>query len=222
MTVRDRPVVWFETSGEAHTQEVLELAVRRCREGDIDGFVLASQTGRSAVLAIPLLVTLHLPVVVVTHVPCEADGPGGRFPIGLLRPEYSAHRQAVEKAGFRIVQGTRPLVPLSRALDWEGPTPECLMDATLGLFGQGTKIAVEAAVMATDAGAVQPQTHVLSCAGTWVGLDTALVVKTAYSADFLLTGDVTEYVAKPRHRANRRREWESPSWEGDTSPYRRT
>ncbi len=54
------------------------------------------------------------------------------------------------------------------------------------------------------------------------GLDTALVVHTVYSTDFLLTGDVTEFIAKPRHRVNRRHEWESPGWEGDTRPYRST
>ena len=214
--------VWFDTSGEAHTVQVLELAARRFGEGDIAAIVLASQTGRSALLAVPILAPLRVPVIVVTHVPCEADGPGGQFPIGLLRPEYAANQRTITAAGFRIVQGTRPLAPLSRALDWDAPTPECVLDSALALFGQGTKVAVEAAVMATDAGAVAPRVHVVSCAGTWAGLDTALVVHTAYSTDFLLTGDVTEFVAKPRHRVNRRREWESPSWEGDTTPYRGT
>jgi len=148
---------------------VLELAAHRCGQGDIAAIVLASQTRRSAVQAIPVFASLRVPVIVVTHVPCEADGPDGQFPIGLLRPEYAANRRAVTAAGFRIIQGTRPPAPLSRVLDWSAPIPESVLDAALGLFGQGTKIAVETAVMATDAGAVDPDVSVVSCASTWAG-----------------------------------------------------
>lgn len=54
--------------------------------------------------------------------------------------------------------------------------------------------------MATDAGEVKDGEEVVSCAGTYKGLDTALVVKVAYSMDFFSKFTVEEVVAKPRCR----------------------
>lgn len=54
-----------------------------------------------------------------------------------------------------------------------------MLGKTLELFGAGTKIAVQIAVMATDAGIAKEGEEVISMAGTYKGLDTALVLKCA-------------------------------------------
>jgi len=66
----------------------------------------------------------------------------------------------------------------------QSPTPETLVDRTFELFGAGTKIAIEVAIMATDAGFISEGEEIISCAGTYKGLDTALIVRTAYSMNF--------------------------------------
>ena len=63
--------------------------------------------------------------------------------------------------------------------------PATFVDKALELFGPGTKIAIEAVLMATDAGALEDGKEVVTLGGTYKGLDTALVVKTCWSGDFL-------------------------------------
>ncbi|MEW5866376.1 MAG: hypothetical protein AB1774_05885 [Bacillota bacterium] len=120
--------------------------------------------------------------------------------MGDVQEEYSDIRDLLLKNGARIIQGSRPLAPPSRTIKWEYPTPEAIMDKTLEVFGAGAKIAIEAAVMATDTGAVNEGDEIISCAGTYKGLDTALVVRTAFSGSFFRAFEVREIVAKPRCR----------------------
>jgi hypothetical protein len=64
------------------------------------------------------------------------------------------------------------------------------------MFGQGTKVAIEIALMAADAGLVRTDQDVISVAGTSKGVDTALVLRPANSADFLSL-QVREIMCKP-------------------------
>jgi len=70
------------------------------------------------------------------------------------------------------------------------------MAYTLRTFGQGTKVAVEIAVMAADAGLVRTDEDVISMGGTASGADTALVIQPACSADFFDL-KVKEIICKP-------------------------
>ena len=70
------------------------------------------------------------------------------------------------------------------------------MASTLYLFGQGTKVCVEIAAMALDAGLVPFGEDVLAVGGTGRGADTACIIRPAYTADILATR-VREIVCKP-------------------------
>jgi hypothetical protein len=59
--------------------------------------------------------------------------------------------------------------PAQVHLDWNYPTAEGVVDKTLEVLA-GIKIAIEAAVMATDAGGVGEGAEIISCAGTFKGL----------------------------------------------------
>jgi hypothetical protein len=87
------------------------------------------------------------------------------------------------------------------------------------MFGAGTKIAIEAALMATDAGELDEAEEIISCAGTFKGLDTALVVRTAYSMNFFRDFEVREIIAKPRYRVRNLPEYEQENWKGDLDKY---
>ena len=93
------------------------------------------------------------------------------------------------------------------------------MDKTLELFGSGTKIGVEAALMATDAGALEEGEVVVTLGGTYKGLDTALVVKTSFSGNFFTKFEVLEIVARPLHPGRRLPEYEQEDWRGDLEQY---
>jgi hypothetical protein len=67
---------------------------------------------------------------------------------------------------------------------------------TLRIFGNGTKVAIELALMAADAGLVRTDQDIISVAGTSKGVDTALVLRPANSADFLSLV-VKEIICKP-------------------------
>jgi hypothetical protein len=88
----------------------------------------------------------------------------------------------------------------------------------LNIF-KGTKIAIEAAVMATDAGEVDAGEEVVSCAGTYKSLDTALVVKTAYSGGFFKEFEVREIIAKPICRVKALPEYKYENWKGNLDQY---
>jgi len=162
---------------------------------------------------------MNIEMIVVTHYPATTWGPKGDIPIGLMRKEYSKIREKLLKKGVKIIQGTRPLAPLSRHIDWDYPTPEGIIDKTLEIFGAGTKIAIEVAVMATDAGVVNEGEEIISCAGTYEGLDTALVVKTTYSMNFFKDFEVKEIIAKPGCRIEELPEYKSRNWKGDLNKY---
>ncbi len=214
-----REVAYFEYCGEINTRGVLLIAKKSSEELGIGKVVIASETGRSALLALDVFKDHDVELIVVTHYPATTWGPKGEIPIGLMREEYSEIREKLLEAGVKIVQGTRPFAPPSRSIDWSFPTPEAIIDRTLELFGAGTKIAIEATVMATDSGVLDEGEEVISCAGTYKGLDTALLVKTAYSMNFFKKFEVKEILAKPRIRVTELPEYRFEGWKGDLERY---
>ncbi len=217
----ERKVTYFEYCGEVNTEKVLCLVKLHCDKSNLDKVIIASETGRSAIRALEILGGTNVKIIVVTHYPAETWGPKGNIPIGLKRKEYSKNLKKLEEHGCRIVQGTRPFAPPSRSIYWEHPTPEGIIDMVLEIFGAGTKIAIEAAIMATDAGEVDEGEEVVSCAGTYKGLDTALVVKTAYSMNFFKNFEVKETIAKPLYRVKELPEYRYEKWKGDIDSYYR-
>ena len=214
-----RNIVYFEYCGEINTKRTLELAKERCLELGVLKVVIATETGRSALKALDIFRETGIQLIAVTHFPAKTWGPKGDIPIGLMREEYSETRKKLINNGVVIVQGSRPLAPLSRYVDWNYPTPEAIIDKTLELFGAGTKIAIEVAIMATDAGAISSGEEIVSCAGTYKGLDTALVVKTTYSMNFFEEFEIKEIIAKPQRRVKKLPEFKFEGWKGDLEQY---
>jgi hypothetical protein len=73
-----------------------------------------------------------------------------------------------------------------------------VMAYTLRIFGQGTKVAVEIALMAADAGLVRTGEDVISIGGSGKGADTALVLRPATSSH-LFDLRVREVICKPEN-----------------------
>ncbi len=211
-------ITYFRYSGEANTANLLKLSRQRAIERGIRDIVIASETGLSALKALEIYRGSGLKITVVTHYPSTTASPKGRIPIGINTEEYEGTRKILEKEGVAIVQGTRPFVPPSR-IDWTVNTMEGMIDSTLELFGSGTKIAIETAIMATDAGKIQPGIEIISTGGTLRGLDTALVVKTCFSHEFFREFEVREIIAKPRYLVHEDYQYPDRNWKGDFEKY---
>ena len=83
--------------------------------------------------------------------------------------------------------------------DFHGIYPGYIIANTLRRFGEGTKVAVEIVMEASNAGLVPEDAEVLAVAGTGYGADTVLLIKAKPSKRFLKL-EVLEILARPRGR----------------------
>ena len=65
------------------------------------------------------------------------------------------------------------------------------------IFGQGTKVAVEVAIMAADGGTLSSE-YIVSIGGSGSGADAALILKPAHQNNFF-DMRIREVVCKPRN-----------------------
>ena len=118
-----------------------------------------------------------------------------RSGVNLMKPET---KEALEARGATIVTAAHALSAGERALStgFRGAYPLEIMAHTLRLFGQGTKVCVEASVMALDADAIPFGVPIVAIGGSHRGADTAAVITPSYSASVLNTV-VNELLCKP-------------------------
>jgi uncharacterized protein len=98
-----------------------------------------------------------------------------------------------------VVQATHALSGLERSFAKKhgGIYPVLIVADTLRLFGQGTKVAVEVAIMAADAGALSGN-DIIAIGGSGRGADTALIIKPANQSR-LFDLKIREIICKPRN-----------------------
>jgi hypothetical protein len=191
----ERSITYFDRpGGEENTSRTLALAHQRAGELGIKTIVVASTEGSTAVKAVEVFKGYK--VVVVTHVA------GFREP---NTQEFTeANRRAVEAGGGIIHTTTHAFGAIQRSLRRPGegfpPPSQAIGDIvamTLRTFGQGTKVALEIAAMAADAGLVRTDEEVISIGGTGRGADTAVVLTPGNVHHFFQTR-VREIICKPR------------------------
>ncbi len=181
--------VYFERPGQENTEETLNIAKARAEELGIRTVLVASTRGETGVKAAKVLKGYNL--VVVSHV------------VGFKEPnqqELTAENQAaIEGAGAKILTCQHAFAGVNRAIRRKLNTYQVseIMAYTLRVFGEGTKVACEIALMAADAGLVRTDEEVISIAGTGRGADTAVVLVPANSHDFFDLR-VVEVLCKPR------------------------
>jgi hypothetical protein len=179
----------FEKAGAENTRRTLELARARAMELGLQTAVVATTSGATGELATRLLEPLK--VVVVGH-SCGFAGPG--------RQELEPVRaERIRASGASLLTATHAFGGVGRAvrLKFQTYQVEEIIAATLRLFGQGTKVAVEIALMAADAGLLPVDRDALAIGGTGSGADTALVLRPAHAQAFFEL-KIQEIVCKPR------------------------
>ncbi len=187
MVKREDCEMYFDKPGKGNTGETLRLARDRAEALGIDEVVLASTTGETAYKALEIFDGYRL-TAVTTH--CGAG-----------KPFQSAMTDEVlenlKEKGVAVVSATHALSGVERAVarKHSGIYPALLIADTLRLFGQGTKVAVEIAIMAADARALTGK-DIVAIGGSSRGADTALVLKPANQSD-LFDIRIREIICKP-------------------------
>lgn len=183
------PCLYFEKPGRENTEQTLEVAARRIRELDIQSVIVASTSGKTGALAPQFFPGKNL--VIVSH------------STGFLKPDFQQlnpeHRRKIEEAGAKVLTCQHALGGVGRAVRKKLGTYELeeIIAYTLRMFGQGTKVAIEIALMAADAGLVSTREPCVSIGGTDQGADTALLLVPAHAQNFFDLR-VLEILAKPR------------------------
>ena len=183
------PCVYFKNAGKENTQQTLEIASRRVRELDIVNIIVASTSGKTGSLATQFFPGRNL--VVVSH------------STGFLKPDFQQllpeEKLRIEEAGAKVLTCQHALGGVGRAVRKKLGTYELeeIMAFTLRVFGQGTKVAIEIALMAADAGMISTQEPCMSIGGTDQGADTAILLIPAHAQNFFDLR-VLEILAKPR------------------------
>ena len=213
-------VFYFNVCGQVNTEKTLKLAIQRAHELNIKRLVVASETGLSALKAADMLRGSGIDLIVVTS---AAGTKIENTIIGDLRIGISDRKiwNQLEENGAKIVRATDPLYNIAAALERKGvSTSATLIRFCLGMISSGTAVCVTATLMATDNGVLREGEEVVAVAGSWIGLDTALVIRAANSVNLFKTGamQIREIICKPRNPAY---SWpiNQKDWLGDLKLY---
>ena len=181
--------MYFDKQGKDNTDQTLKLGADRGRDLGLKEVVVASSTGKTAYKAMEVFSGFKL-TVVTYH--C-----GFKEPFKNRMDEKI--RQDIESRGIRVIAASHALSGVERSVakKHSGVYPVLLIADTLRLFGQGTKVAVEVAIMAADAGALSGS-DIVSIGGSGSGADAALVLKPAHQNNFF-DMRIREIVCKPRN-----------------------
>ena len=179
--------MYFEKPGKENTAATLQLAVETAREREIKHLVIASTHGDTPE---QLPDTEGLTIVIVT------TAYGAKVP---NENRVSEERRTAWLArGYRVCSAAHALSGAERSLStvFHGVYPVEIIAASLRMFGQGTKVCVEIAAMAADAGMIPSGEDVIAVGGSGSGADTALILKAA-NTNRILETKIEEFICKP-------------------------
>ena len=184
-------MVLFENAGKQNTDAAVRIALERAIELSCP-IVAASTMGVTAdtLLCAAGAAGFRGKIVIVRG--CSGKQRKG---VNLMKPEVKTD---LEERGAIVVTAAHALSAGERSLStqFKGVYPLEIMANTLRMFGHGTKVCVEAAVMAMDADVLPFGMPVVALGGSHRGADTAMVLTPSYSASVLDTV-VHEILCKP-------------------------
>lgn len=169
--------------------DIFALVKKRAETFGIKTILVASTTGATGLKAVEFFKGCKVVVVSHSHGFREKDK-------AELQSEY---KEKIQAAGGEILTTTHAFGGIGRAVRNKYGTYQIdeLIANTLRIFGQGTKVAVEIALMAADSGLISVQEDIISMGGTSGGADTALILRAANVNSFFDVR-VREVIAKPR------------------------
>ncbi|MHA1986616.1 MAG: pyruvate kinase alpha/beta domain-containing protein [Promethearchaeota archaeon] len=174
-------VTYFEKGGPHNTDRALQIAKKYADQFGIKDIILASTTGTTAEKSIEIFDPTMNNLVVVTH-SYYFMGPD-------KRQEFSEDKiKALKNKGLKFLIGTHAFAGVERSFrislkQW-GPV-ELMAKYLRTNFSQGTKVCMEIAIMAADAGLIEDiEKDIICIGGTGRGADTVCLIKPAPTSLF--------------------------------------
>jgi len=188
MSLAKKNTLYFREAGGQNTDALLGFVREYAEKEDIKDIVVASTSGETGIKASEIFKGYNL--VIVTH--CFGFQEPGKTEL------LEEHRKEILANGAKIFTGVHALSSVERAIhkDFGTIQPLELIANVLRLMGEGTKVCVEIALMAADAGLIPVDRDVVAIAGTGKGADTALRIRPANAARFFDL-KIREIIAKP-------------------------
>ena len=179
--------MYFKKSGPSNTRATIDLALQTARERGIKHIVVASTSGKTAML---LAACRDLRIVCVTHVYGFSEN-------GKNEMEENV-RIDLQQQGVHVLSTTHVLSGVERGISTQssGMYPAEIISNALRMLGQGTKVCVEVAIMALDAGLIPHGDAVIAIGGTGAGADTAVIMTPAHAQHVFKT-KIHEILCKP-------------------------
>lgn len=179
--------MYFKTKGPENTQKTIELAISTAKQRNIKHIVVATTAGETAKLFKNIE---GINVVAVTH--AYGSKENGK---NILPEEV---REELVNSGIKVLTTTHVLSGAERGISrkFGGISPVEIIANTLKIFGQGTKVVVEVAVMALDAGLIPFGEDIIAIGGSGKGADTALILTPAHANNIFDTR-INEVICKP-------------------------
>jgi len=184
--------MYFKTPGPENTGETVKIAVSAAKERGISHIVVTSGSGATAFA----LMEEVKKQAFIGRVVCVSSVYGSREKGKNDMPDEN--RELLEKQGVRVCTAAHILSGAERSLSrkFQGAYPVEIIAHTLRMFSQGTKVCVEVAVMALDAGLIPYGKPVIALGGTGRGADTAMILSPGYTSSILDT-KIHEILCKP-------------------------
>lgn len=174
-------VFYFRERGPVNTEKTLEIALACCEEQKIRKIVVASSSGDTA-LRLRAKAGTSVEIIAVTY--CA----GSRYQAEVK--QFNDNRDALESKGIGIVRGLHAMSGVEKTFENKykcGFLPLNIVADTLRMFSQGTKVCVEASIMAAEHGFITPDEVVVVVAGSGHGADTAVLMKPSFASSMFET-----------------------------------
>jgi len=176
-------ITYFKIAGKDNTKDVLELALKRYKQGDIDRVVIASTYGDTASQAAELFKSTGAKLVIVGEVLDGQQNPSQEL------------QNKLQAQGHQILWG----LPLGAMSAFTREHTATMVADAYRRISEGFKVVCEIVLIATSLGYLRTGQKVISVAGTSRGADTAIVATAAAFTEFK-NFEVNEILCKPYQR----------------------
>lgn len=177
-------ITYFDKPGEHNTDQVLNIALERYKQGDIDAVVIASTFGKTAVRAAEMFSEHGTPLLIV-----------GEVLEGKQNPQSDVCQKLADQ-GHTVIWG----VPMGQMSKFSRDDSAKLVGDAYKRISEGFKVVCEIVMIGCSTGFIHEGSRVLSIAGTHSGADTAIVAKAAGFSEFM-DFQVLEILCKPYQRS---------------------
>ena len=180
--MKKNETVYFDKGGPANTQATLEAARVRAADAQPAALVVASTSGKTALVAAKTFAGTGIRIIAVPfqkHLWDEYGAPD---------PKIVAECRAM---GVEFLPEEPPVAML------DSGHPEIVN--AWRTVSEGFKVALQVSSMCVDAGLLKPGSRVIGVGGSGTGADTAIVLKT-YGSRAVLKSRVQEIIAMPAGR----------------------